>query len=451
MTPMQLRFGRALPWRRCFSSTAPRGQIKDITELPDRIHPAYQETRHNDLLALQWPSPPRNVLLTKKDRAPDVTESVVEYAKHIHSTYPSVSLIFEPHVANELHEAFSFPIYTTPKERDVATALYRKKVDLTCTLGGDGTILHASSLFATSKRVPPILSFSMGTLGFLGEWKFKEYKRAFREVYMSGAGAGYGSTLLGDNEDAKAPQNSVSTPTTTDHPDSSPTTTPNGWSAIRGKSMGPTRGARVLLRNRLRVGVYAADGSPLTPSPTTTTSPSGAVYAMNEVIIHRGRDTHLAVVEVSVGGRFLTEAVADGMIISTPTGSTAYSLSAGGSIVHPLVSSLLLTPICPRSLSFRPLVLPAHAPITLRLSEKNRGREVEVSVDGVRRSQGVGVGMEVRVWGEEIRDGEGKWMGGVPSVVRGGGGADGGPGGEDHWVGGLNGLLKFNYPFGEDG
>ena len=72
---------------------------------------------------------------------------------------------------------------------------------------------------------------------------------------------------------------------------------------------------------------------------------------------------------------------------------------------------------------------------------------MQVSIDGVRREKGVGVGMEVRVWGEEIRTGEGEWRGGVPCVMRGGGEA----GGDDGWVGGLNGLLKFNYPFGEEG
>jgi NADH kinase len=169
------------------------------------------------------------------------------------------------------------------------------------------------------------------------------------------------------------------------------------------------------------------------------------IYAMNEVIIHRGRNPHLTILDVFIGGKFLTSAVADGMIVSTPTGSTAYSLSSGGSIVHPLVSSLLLTPICPRSLSFRPLVLPAHSPISLRLSSKNRADEVEVSIDGVRQETGLTQGMEINVWGEGIRGVDGEWRGGVPSVVR--SGRDGGP--DDHWVGGLNGLLKFNYPFGE--
>jgi NADH kinase len=135
------------------------------------------------------------------------------------------------------------------------------------------------------------------------------------------------------------------------------------------------------------------------------------------------------------------------MIISSPTGSTAYSLSSGGSIVHPLVPSLLLTPICPRSLSFRPLVLPAETPITLRLGDKNRGKQVEVSIDGNTITQGLDAGMEVRVAGEDVRTPSGEWLGGVPSIVRGTMGREDDT--EDHWVGGLNALLKFNYPFGD--
>ncbi|KAI9764274.1 MAG: NADH kinase pos5 [Geoglossum simile] len=283
----------------------------------------------------------------------------------------------------------------------------------------------------------------MGTLGFLGEWKFVEYKRAFRELYMSGAGSGERSALLEDHS-------YITTSTRT----SGAVGCANGalgWSSVRGKSMGSTREVRVLRRSRLKVGIFDASGSRINAGGVGTLGSvsSHDVYAMNEVIIHRGRDPHLAIMEVSVGGRFLTEAVADGMIISTPTGSTAYSLSSGGSIIHPLVPSLLLTPVCPRSLSFRPLVLPANTPVTLRLSSKNRGREVEVSIDGIRLSRGVDVGVEVRVWGEEIgQDEEGCLKGGVPCVIRSVGGD---ASNDDGWVGGLNGLLKFNFPFGEEG
>jgi NADH kinase len=354
-----------------------------------------------------------------------ITDNVDRMYRHIHSNYNNVSLIFEPKVAAQIHKHFDFPIYTASSPDALPT-----KVDMTTTLGGDGTILHASSLFATTLHVPPILSFSMGTLGFLGEWKFAEYKRAFREVYMSGAGAG--SPLF---QDQKHPHVQTRTEEAGD--------IVTGWSSVRGKSMGPTRSSKVLLRNRLKVGVFDAQGNRVIGDNTDESAESD-VHAMNEVIIHRGKEAHLAIVEVFVGGRFLTEAVADGMIISTPTGSTAYSLSSGGSIIHPLVSSLLMTPICPRSLSFRPLVLPANTPITLRLSEKNRGRELEVSIDGRRRSRGVGVGMEVRVNGESISKGK-EWIGGVPCVMR---HAKSGNDDDDGWVGGLNGLLKFNYPFG---
>jgi len=102
---------------------------------------------------------------------------------------------------------------------------------------------------------------------------------------------------------------------------------------------------------------------------------------MNEVTLHRGKSSQLAIIDVHVDGQHLTESVSDGLIISTPTGSTAYSLSSGGPIVHPSMRALILTPICPRSLSFRPLVLPGTSRVRLKISRKSRA-PVEVSVDG---------------------------------------------------------------------
>lgn len=332
----------------------------------------------------------------------------------------------EPQTALETSKTLHFPVFTT-QHNDTDNSMLHQKTDFVTTFGGDGTILHASSLFAMSKSVPPILSFSMGTLGFLGEWKFAEYKRAFREVYMSGSKVQDRPKVdVGGGSDTEVGR--------------------TGWSSVKGQSMGLTRGARVLVRNRLKVGISGVDGLQVDDLKTNRI-PHANLHAMNEVIIHRGKDPHLAIIEVFVGGRFLTEAVADGMIISTPTGSTAYNLSSGGSIVHPLVSSLLLTPICPRSLSFRPLVLPATTPITLRLSKKNRSRELEVSIDGVRRSQGLPIGAEVKVSGEEVRRVGPVWEGGIPCVMR---RSTAVGDGDDGWVGGLNGLLKFNYPFGEE-
>ncbi|RAL05631.1 NADH kinase POS5 [Aspergillus ibericus CBS 121593] len=425
-----------IPWTRSFSSSSQRYEIRDVGLLPQRLIPKYQESQVGDLLSLQWPAPPRNIFVVKKDYAPAVTTSLIEFANHATSTYPSTSIILEPSVAEEVHSSLQSPVYSASLDQ-LRPALH-DKVDLTVTLGGDGTILHASSLFATCYNVPPVLSFSMGTLGFLSEWKFAEYKRALREVYMSGAGVGDRATVLGDPQP------------TSDEESLELGAGPTGWSSVRGKSMGLTRGARILMRNRLKVGLFTADGQPVQRESKSAGMPNSldkqGAYVMNEVLLHRGKEPHLAVLDVYVGGRFLTEAVADGIIISTPTGSTAYSLSSGGSIVHPLVPAVLLTPICARSLSFRPLVLPSSTPITLRLSEKNRSRELEVSIDGVNLGQGLTAGMEARVWDEEMRHGKNEWQGGVPCVMR------RITGGEAHdgWVGGLNGLLKFNHPFGEE-
>lgn len=430
---------RALPWRFCaspvqsrnFASTRRSLDIRHISELPPRLKPSYIQSPTNTLLSLQWPSPPRNILIAKKKRTPTITDSVLAFASHIHSTYPSINIILQPDAANEMHTRLPFPVYTYSKGVSVSRCL-SDKTDMVCTLGGDGTLLRASSLFSHAESVPPVLSFAMGTLGFLGEFKFIEYKRAFREVYMSGAPDTY--SVLSDSLGSSPPILPTSS--------QDPLDKPLSYADIRGKSMGANRTARILLRNRLKVGVFGPDGSRI-----GGVSGEGDTYALNEVTLHRGSSAHLKIIDVYINDRFLTEAVADGMIISSPTGSTAYSLSSGGSIVHPLVPSLCLTPICPRSLSFRPLVLPSNTPITLRLGEKNRGREVEVSIDGHTITEKMGVGMEVRISGEEVRRSDGVWEGGVPSIVRGTMGKD--DIAEDHWVGGLNALLKFNYPFGD--
>jgi NADH kinase len=444
--------------------SAPRREILPVSSLPERLVPSYVESPTTSLLSLHWPQPPRNILLMPKLHAPHVTVSAVEFAKHIHGNYPDLNIIFERNVAENVHEKLPFPIYTArPSE---VGELFPKKVDLVTTLGGDGTILRAASLFSHQASVPPILSFSMGTLGFLGEWKFDEYKRAWREAYMSGSNVPV-EDLVGPHTQTAAPNGRSGGGS-----EGSSSTAKSGWDSVRGKSMGIYRTSKILLRHRLKVGVYDSNGvnineqvmptsvvepdlglPSLHPADLTksTSSAPMALHAINEVSIDRGVHPHLAIIDIYVNNHFLTEAVADGILISTPTGSTAYSLSAGGSIVHPLVKSLLITPISARSLSFRPLVLPLNTKVVLKLSKRNRGRELPVSIDGKRRA-GVGIGMEVRIEGERlVQTPEGSWAGGVPCVIRasGKGDAEGISEDDDSWVGGLNELLKFNYPFGE--
>ena len=100
----------------------------------------------------------------------------------------------------------------------------------------------------------------------------------------------------------------------------------------------------------------------------------------------RGSNPYLSKIECYERGRLITKVQADGVIVSTPTGSTAYSVSAGGSMVHPSVPAILFTPICPHSLSFRPVVLPDSAELELRVPDDARDT-AWVCFDGKKRQQ----------------------------------------------------------------
>ncbi|KAF2140481.1 uncharacterized protein K452DRAFT_327363 [Aplosporella prunicola CBS 121167] len=176
-----------------------------------------------------------------------------------------------------------------------------EKFDLVLTLGGDGTVLYTSWLF--QRIVPPILSFSLGSLGFLTNFEFSAYKEQL-------------SRIMGD------------------------------------------AGMRVNLRMRFTCTVYRANPA---HDPGDADSPSHheaeQFEVLNELVIDRGPSPYVSNLELYGDNALLTVVQADGCIFSTPTGSTAYSLSAGGSLVHPDIPAILLTPVCPHTLSFRPMLL----------------------------------------------------------------------------------------------
>lgn len=103
--------------------------------------------------------------------------------------------------------------------------------------------------------------------------------------------------------------------------------------------------------------------------------------ALNDVTFTGQMGHQMVDLRVTAQGRFLTDYWVDGLLVSTPTGSTAYSLSAGGPIIHPSADSLLITPMNPTSLSVRPLILPDYMTISLS-SNMGRGKEVNVFIDG---------------------------------------------------------------------
>ncbi|KAL5611812.1 hypothetical protein BROUX41_000613 [Berkeleyomyces rouxiae] len=170
-----------------------------------------------------------------------------------------------------------------------------EKFDLVLTLGGDGTVLFTSWLF--QRIVPPTLSFSLGSLGFLTSFEYERYAQHLNRI-------------MGDS------------------------------------------GMKVNLRMRFTCTVFRNAG--LNQPPV---SEGEQFEVLNELVIDRGPSPYVSNLELYGDDELLTVVQADGCIFSTPTGSTAYSLSAGGSLVHPDIPAILLTPICPHTLSFRPMVL----------------------------------------------------------------------------------------------
>jgi len=97
--------------------------------------------------------------------------------------------------------------------------------------------------------------------------------------------------------------------------------------------------------------------------------PLGGGVAINDVVLQRNRHPRMIEYEMKVAGEFVFRVRADGLVLATPAGSTAYALSAGSAIVHPALDAISVAPVCPHTLSNRPIVVPADNPIELKLTE----------------------------------------------------------------------------------
>jgi NAD+ kinase len=104
--------------------------------------------------------------------------------------------------------------------------------------------------------------------------------------------------------------------------------------------------------------------------------------ALNDIVFTRMALSRMVELDVTVGDQFVTSVRSDGLIVASPTGSTAYNLSAGGPVVHPAIDAIVLTPIAPHTLTHRPIVIPASREVRIRASSGNAGAEIYVTFDG---------------------------------------------------------------------
>ncbi|KAJ0257550.1 NAD kinase 2 [Hirschfeldia incana] len=286
-------------------------------------HPSTQQQM------LLWKTTPKTVLLLKK-LGLELMEEAKEAASFLYHQ-EKMTVLVEP----EVHDVFAripgFGFVQTFYIQDASDL--HERVDFVACLGGDGVILHASNLFKGA--VPPVVSFNLGSLGFLTSHPFEDFRQDLKRVI-------HGNNTLD--------------------------------------------GVYITLRMRLRCEIYRKGKA----------MPGKVFDVLNEIVVDRGSNPYLSKIECYEHDRLITKVQGDGVIVATPTGSTAYSTAAGGSMVHPNVPCMLFTPICPHSLSFRPVILPDSAKLELKIPDDARSN-AWVSFDGKRRQQ-LSRGDSVRIY-----------------------------------------------------
>ena len=278
---------------------------------------------------LVWSERPKRVLILKK-LGKALLPYLVEVAQLLRAQ--GCRVLVEERVLQEIEEeggeqsfglAGALQALPTERRHDALVVPDGAGIDCVVALGGDGVILHASSLFQ-GRSCPVTMGVHLGSLGFLCNFAARDIGRGL-------------PLLLG----------------------------------LGGGGNAPPAPVPITLRMRLHCQVYRRGSDTVERS----------FEVLNEVLIDRGTNAFLSQIECFNRGQLLTTVQADGVMLATPTGSTAYSVSAGGSLVHPGVPAILFTPVCPHALSFRPILLPDFSEIELRVPLDARSA-CSVSFDG---------------------------------------------------------------------
>ncbi|KAK0195236.1 ATP-NAD kinase-like domain-containing protein [Armillaria mellea] len=218
--------------------------------------------------------------------------------------------------------------------------------DFVITLGGDGTVLFTSWLF--QRIVPPVLPFALGSLGFFTNFDFADHQAVMDSALDSGIRVNLRMrftctvyrAVTNEHKFRKAVKKGETGEIMMRNVEK------DGWEAVEGNWSG---------------GIAYNEGCKNLKDKEImcfTTRPVETFEVLNDLVVDRGPSPFVSLLELFGDEHHMTTVQADGLTVSTPTGSTAYSLSAGGSLVHPEIPAILITPICPHTLSFRPMLLP---------------------------------------------------------------------------------------------
>ncbi|OBA29005.1 ATP-NAD kinase, partial [Hanseniaspora valbyensis NRRL Y-1626] len=289
---------------------------KSHNQLNDTAHGV--RMLNKDLFNTKFKLQIQNILIVTKHYDDTLIFITAELLEHILTKYVDVSVYLEEKMFFknenlELDEIFKKCCHSQEDIENFKSRIkyydqdfiqkHNNLIDLVITLGGDGTVLYVSNIF--QRNVPPVMSFSLGSLGFLTNFEFENYHKSLEKLF--------------------------------------------------------TKKITTKLRMRLSCIVVRESTNEIIER-----------QILNELVIDRGPSPFISNLEVYGNGSLLTVAQADGLIIATPTGSTAYSLSAGGSLVYPEVNALCITPICPHTLSFRPIILPDSMILTVKVPKDSR-------------------------------------------------------------------------------
>ncbi|XP_003975430.2 NAD kinase b isoform X1 [Takifugu rubripes] len=299
---------------------------------------------------LTWNKPPVNVLVIRKIRDESLVEPFKELCRFLVEE-KQMMVYVERRVADDAallkDESFSLirnQLCTFREGYDDISNC----IDLIICLGGDGTLLYASSLFQDS--VPPVMAFHLGSLGFLTPFKFESYKTEVAKVFEGNAAITLRSRLK-----VKVVKDMLQRADQQPHTHE---TQQQEYNGLLARDHAHSETGKVTLQ----------------------------LQVLNEVVVDRGPSSYLSNVDLYLDGRLITSVQGDGVIVSTPTGSTAYAAAAGASMIHPNVPAIMVTPICPHSLSFRPIVVPAGVELMITLSPDARNT-AWVSFDGRKRQE----------------------------------------------------------------